>query len=51
MREDYIFADREVMGSYGLRAKSEREPPFGAADRPMRRRPGREPKWGSVQLS
>jgi hypothetical protein len=28
MREDYIFADREVVGSYGLRAQSEREPPF-----------------------
>jgi hypothetical protein len=31
MREDYIFADREVVGSYGLRAQSEREPPLGAA--------------------
>jgi hypothetical protein len=28
MREDYIFADREVVGSYGLRAQSEREPPI-----------------------
>ncbi len=28
MREDYIFADKEVVGSYGLRAQSEREPPF-----------------------
>src|SRR5690348_1438112 len=28
MREDYIFADREVAGSYGLRAQSEREPPI-----------------------
>src|SRR5690349_5045085 len=28
MREDYIFADRKVAGSYGLRAQSEREPPI-----------------------
>ena len=28
MREDYVFADREVVGSYGLRAQSEREPPY-----------------------
>src|SRR5690348_7161363 len=28
MREDYVFADREVVGSYGLRAQSEREPPI-----------------------
>lgn len=32
MREDYIFADREVVDSYGLRAQSEREPPLGVAE-------------------